>query len=156
MVNRVPPAIFDIAAFAALDWICTGIVIGCAMNSPAALGEALLRSASDAIVATGRDGHITYWNPGAERIFGSSAEEAAGQSLDIIIPENLRARHWQGFRHMMATGTSRYGQGDLLSVPALTRDGRRISVEFTIVLLREGGREVSGSGAVKRDVTKRV
>jgi PAS domain S-box-containing protein len=125
------------------------------MNIPAALGEALLRSASDAIVATDREGRVTFWNPGAERIFGFSAEEVAGQSLDIIIPENLRARHWEGFRRTMATGTSRYGHGDLLSVPALTRDGRRISVEFTILLLRDGQDEVAGTVAVMRDVTKR-
>ena len=125
------------------------------MNIPAALGEALLHSASDAIVATDREGRITFWNPGAERIFGFTAEEAAGQSLDIIIPENLRARHWEGFRHTMATGTSRYGHGDLLSVPALTRDGRRISVEFTIVLLQAASREVTGTVAVMRDVTRR-
>ena len=108
------------------------------MNTPAGLGEALLHSASDAIIATDRDGHITFWNPGAERIFGFTAGEAIGQSLDLIIPENLRARHWSGFRHTMATGTSRYGHGDLLSVPGLTKDGRKISVEFTIVLLRDG------------------
>ncbi|UPJ51493.1 PAS domain S-box protein [Bradyrhizobium sp. 200] len=125
------------------------------MNIPAGLGEALLRSASDAIIATDRDGRITFWNPGAERIFGFPAAEAVGQSLDLIIPENLRARHWSGFRHTMETGTSRYGQGDLLSVPGLTRDGQRISVEFTIVLLRNGAQETTGTVAVMRDVTKR-
>ncbi|NOJ47436.1 PAS domain S-box protein [Bradyrhizobium archetypum] len=125
------------------------------MNMPGGLGEALLRSASDAIVATDRDGRITFWNPGAERIFGFTANEAAGQPLDIIIPENLRARHWEGFRHTMATGTSRYGHGDLLSVPALTKDRQRISVEFTIVLLRNDRQEVAGTVAVMRDVTKR-
>jgi PAS domain S-box-containing protein len=125
------------------------------MNVPADLAEALLRSASDAIIATDRDGRITFWNPGAERIFGFTAGEAVGQSLDIIIPENLRARHWSGFRHTMATGTSRYGHGDLLSVPGLTRDGARISVEFTIVLLRDGAQETIGTVAVMRDVTKR-
>ena len=125
------------------------------MTIPAGLAEALLHSASDAIVATDREGRITFWNPGAERIFDFTAEEAAGQSLDIIIPENLRARHWEGFRHTMATGTSRYGHGDLLSVPALTKDGRRVSVEFTIVLLRDGRGEVAGTVAVLRDVTKR-
>src|SRR3954469_13039066 len=124
------------------------------MNIPAGLAEALLHSASDAIIATDRDGRITFWNPGAERIFGFTAAEATGQSLDLIIPENLRARHWSGFRRTMATGESRYGHGDLLSVPALTRDGRRISVEFTIVMLRNGA-EVTGTVAVMRDVTKR-
>ncbi|WP_213287787.1 PAS domain S-box protein [Bradyrhizobium sp. sGM-13] len=125
------------------------------MNIPAGLGEALLQSVSDAIIATDREGRITFWNPGAERIFGFTGGETIGQSLDLIIPENLRARHWAGFRHTMATGTSRYGQGDLLSVPALTRDGRRISVEFTIALLRNASQEVAGTVAVMRDVTKR-
>ena len=124
------------------------------MNRPEQLGEALLASLSDAIVATDREGRIVFWNPGAERIFGFTQGEAVGQSLDLIIPENLRARHWEGFRHVMATGTSRYGDGDLLSVPGLTRDGRRISVEFTIVMLRVGD-EVTGTVAVMRDVTKR-
>jgi PAS domain S-box-containing protein len=124
------------------------------MNRPEQLGEALLAGSSDAIVATDRDGRIIFWNPGAVRIFGFAQSEAVGQSLDIIIPENLRARHWEGFRHTMATGTSRYGDGDLLSVPGLTRDGRRISVEFTIVMLREGD-AVTGTVAVMRDVTKR-
>jgi PAS domain S-box-containing protein len=125
------------------------------MKIPAGLGDAVLHSASDAIIATDREGFITFWNPGAERIFGFTAAEATGQSLDLIIPENLRARHWAGFRHTMATGTSRYGHGDLLSVPGLTRDGRRISVEFTIVLLRNEAQEVTGSVAVMRDVTRR-
>ena len=125
------------------------------MNIPAALGEALLHSASDAIIATDREGRIIFWNPGAERIFGFTAGEAVGQSLDLIIPENLRARHWSGFRHTMATGTSRYGHGDLLSVPGLTRGGARISVEFTIVLMRDGTQAVTGTVAVMRDVTKR-
>jgi PAS domain S-box-containing protein len=125
-----------------------------AMNRTDRLAQALLESPSDAIVATDRDGRIAFWNPGAERIFGFTSAEAVGQSLDLIIPENLRARHWEGFRHTMATGTSRYGHGDLLSVPGLTREGRRISVEFTIVLLREG-EQVTGTVAVMRDVTKR-
>ena len=125
------------------------------MNIPSGLADALLNSASDAIIATDREGRITFWNPGAERIFGFTAAETSGQSLDLIIPENLRARHWSGFRHTVETGTSRYGHGDLLSVPGLTRDGRRISVEFTIVLLRNEAQAVTGTVAVMRDVTKR-
>lgn len=122
--------------------------------TPPGLAEALLTSASDAIIATDRDGIVTYWNPGAVRIFGFSSHEAIGQSLDFIIPENLRARHWEGYRHTMATGESRYGAGDLLSVPALTKSGARISVEFTIVMLRDGRGLPDGTVAVLRDVTK--
>jgi PAS domain S-box-containing protein len=125
------------------------------MNIPSGLGDALLGSGSDAIVATDREGVITFWNPGAARIFGFTAGEAVGRSLDLIIPENLRARHWSGFRQTMESGTSRYGHGDLLSVPGLTKDGRRISVEFTIVLLRSETQAVAGTVAVMRDVTKR-
>jgi len=119
------------------------------------LGNALLASASDAIIATDREGLITFWNPGAERIFGFSATEVVGQSLDLIIPENLRTRHWTGYRHAMATGESRYGHGDVLAVPGLTKDGRRISVEFTIVMLRDTQHRPAGTVAVLRDVTKR-
>ena len=117
--------------------------------------EAILSMSSDAIIATDRAGIITFWNPGATRIFGFASGEAVGQSLDIIIPENLRKRHWDGFRHTMATGTSRYGDGDLLSVPGLTKDGRRISVEFTIAVLRDEQQAPAGTVAIMRDVTKR-
>src|SRR5262245_44356213 len=96
------------------------------------LADALLQNQSDAIVATDRAGRITCWNPAAERIVGFTRSEAEGQSLDIIIPENARKRHWDGFNKVMETGESRYGHGDVLAVPALAKDGRRISVEFTI------------------------
>jgi PAS domain S-box-containing protein len=125
------------------------------MPTPDGIAQALLENASDAIVATDREGRITFWNPGAVRIFGFSAEEAAGQLLDLIIPENLRARHWKGFHHVMATGMSRYGDGELLSVPALTKDGRRISVEFTIVMLHDDRKQAAGTVAVMRDITRR-
>ena len=120
----------------------------------ARLADALLASASDAIIATDRDGLVTFWNPGAVRIFGFSSDEALGQPLDFIIPENLRARHWAGYRNTMVTGESRYGEGDLLSVPALTKSGQRISVEFTIVMLRDERGLPDGTVAVLRDVTR--
>src|SRR5580692_5688609 len=96
------------------------------------IAQALLATPSDAILATDRDGVIRFWNPGAELIFGLPAEAAIGQTLDLIIPENLRARHWQGWRQAVTAERSRYGAGELLAVPAITADGRRISVEFTI------------------------
>ena len=73
----------------------------------------------------------------------------------LIIPESLRARHWAGYNRVMATGESHYGQGDLLSVPGLTKDSRCISVEFTIVLLHDNGQRPVGTAAILRDVTKR-
>ncbi len=118
------------------------------------LGDAILATASDAIIATDRGGKVTFWNAGAERIFGFGGAEALGQSLDLIIPENLRERHWRGYDRVMATGESRYGHGDLLSVPGLTKDGRRISVEFTIVLLKDEQDRPAGTAAILRDVTR--
>lgn len=126
-----------------------------AVSLPHGLIEAILGTASDAIIATDADGFISFWNAGAVRIFGFTAEEAVGSSLDLIIPESLRARHWAGYNRVMATGESRYGQGDLLSVPGLTKDDRRISVEFTIVLLHDKARRLVGTAAILRDVTKR-
>lgn len=125
------------------------------MNVPDGLAEALLTMESDAIIATDHAGIIRFWNPGATRIFGFSVDEAMGQSLDLIIPPNLRARHWEGFHRVMATGESHYGHGDLLSVPAQTKSGQRISVEFTIAVPRDQARRPSGTVAILRDVTKR-
>ena len=99
------------------------------MVSSELLAEAVLRARSDAIVAADRDGIIRFWNPGAERIFGYAENEAIGRSLDLIVPERLRQRHWEGYRRTMQTGKSRYGDGDVLSVPALHKNGARWTLE---------------------------
>ncbi len=119
------------------------------------LGRAVLGAASGAIVAVDGEGVIRFWNPGAERLFGFAAAEAVGRPVDLIIPEPQRARHWAGFRRVMETGESRYGQGDLLAVPGLRKDGDRVSLEFTIVPLRDETGRVEGMAAVLRDVTRR-
>jgi PAS domain S-box-containing protein len=125
------------------------------MTSREELGTALLSSAGDAIVAADEEGIIRFWNPGAERIFAFTAAEAVGRSLDMIIPERLRERHWQGYRQVMTTGRSRYGAGDLLAVPGLRKDGTRVSLEFTIAPLRGTDGRMMGLVAVLRDVTAR-
>jgi len=119
------------------------------------IGEAVLSTHSDAIIEAGRDGIIGFWNPGAERIFGFTSNEAVGHSLDLIIPERLRQRHWDGYDRTLRTGESRYGAGDVLAVPALRRDGTTISVEFTVVPLKNEKDEMTGMVAIIRDVTKR-
>ncbi len=123
--------------------------------SAAALGEAILRSEADAVIAADRDGIIHLWNPGAVRLFGYAGDEALGRSLDLIIPERLQARHWAGYRHVMETGESRYGRGDVLAVPAVRKDGSRVSLEFTITPLRDEDGRMVGMVAVMRDVTTR-
>src|SRR5690606_33628213 len=70
------------------------------------VGAALIEQIPDAVIYADRDGAIRIWNDGAARIFGFSREEALGRSLDIIIPERLRARHWRGYAKMMRTGES--------------------------------------------------
>ncbi|KAA1056675.1 PAS domain-containing protein [Azospirillum argentinense] len=119
------------------------------------LGLALLNSPAEAIAYSDREGIIRFWNAGAERVFGFTADEALGQSLDIIIPDRQRQRHWDGYDQVMKTGESRYGSGDLLSVPATRKDGTRISVEFTIVPLKDADGAMLGMAAVMRDVTAR-
>ncbi len=94
------------------------------------------------------------WNAGAERLFGHPAARALGQSLDLITPEPFRARHWAGYRHVMQTGATKYGT-QLLRVPALHADGRRISVAFTVGLLKDQAGTVEGIFAILRDDTER-
>ena len=118
-----------------------------------ALANALLTTASDAIIAADKDNIVRFWNPGAERIFGYSGTEAIGQSLDIIIPERLRKRHGDGYRLVMAGGKSRYGHGDILAVPGIKKDGTPISVEFTIIPLLDEAGSINGVAAIMRDVT---
>jgi PAS domain S-box-containing protein len=114
----------------------------------------LIADMPDAVVYADASGTIQAWNRGAERIFGYSEAEAIGQTLDIIIPVNLRQRHWDGFHKTMETGHTRYHEGQTLSVPALRRDGSRISVDFTIVPFTDDAGRLTGIAAVMRDVTK--
>ena len=115
----------------------------------------LARDCSDAIVYADAKGAIGFWNRAATRIFGYEEREALGASLDLIIPERLRARHWQGYEEVMGGRPSRYADGALLAVPALRKDGRQISVEFTIVPFHDAGGALVGIAAVMRDVTER-
>jgi PAS domain S-box-containing protein len=125
------------------------------MNFDETLAKAVLASRSDAIVASDEKGTITFWNSGAERIFGFTSKEALGQSLDIIIPEQLRERHWVGYREVMGGRKSRYGEGDILAVPAIRKDGSRISIEFTIAPMHDESGRMTGMASILRDVTKR-
>jgi PAS domain S-box-containing protein len=122
---------------------------------PDRFARALLDGMPDAIVYADAAGLIQVWNAGAVRMFGFAAAEALGQTLDLIIPPTLRARHWQGFQETMRTGHTRYGDGQILAVPAIRKDGTRLSVEFTIVpfIAEDGG--MAGIAAIMRDATAR-
>ena len=117
------------------------------------LGQ-LVAAVGDAIVVTDASGAITLWNPAAERMFGFSRSEAVGRSLDLIIPERLRHRHWEGFHKTMLTGQTRYGT-DLLRVPAVDKTGRALSIAFTVALLHSADGKPAAIAAIIRDETIR-
>ena len=114
----------------------------------------IVEKAADAIIFADTEGIIRLWNSGAEAIFGYSAEDAIGETLDLIVPEKLREKHWEGYSKVMETGVTQYGS-DLLSVPALKNDNSRLSVEFTIVLLKNDSGKPIGTAAIIRDVSER-
>jgi PAS domain S-box-containing protein len=114
----------------------------------------LVAAVGDAIVVTDASGAITLWNPAAERMFGFPASEALGRPLDLIIPERLRNRHWEGFHKTMLTGQTKYGT-DLLRVPAVDKGGRTLSIAFTVALLPAADGKPAAIAAVIRDETSR-
>ena len=108
----------------------------------------------DAVIVADPDGNIVEWNAAATRIFGFSEAEALGHSLTLIIPERLRHRHNVGFDKSMQTGTTRYGS-QLLKVPAIHKDGRTLSIAFSVAMLSDKNHKVTGVAAVIRDETAR-
>jgi PAS domain S-box-containing protein len=118
------------------------------------LCEKIVEQSPIAIIVGDREGIMRLWNAGAETIFGWSAAEAIGKSMDMIIPEKHRQRHWEGYDKVMASGVTKYGR-NLLAVPAMAKDGRRISIEFNVVLLKDADGRVLGIAAILQDVTAR-
>ena len=116
--------------------------------------QQLLDDSPDGILIADKDGIIRFWNSGATLIFGHTAQETLGQSLDLIIPENLQGRHWEGYWRVMASGETKYKTG-LLSFPGRCRDGSRVSLEFSMVLLRDASGAMYGCASIMRDVTQR-
>jgi PAS domain S-box-containing protein len=113
-----------------------------------------LNESQDAILIADREGIIRYWNAGAERILGFTAAEALGQSLDLFIPEKLRGRHWEGYYRVMASGETKYKTG-LLASPGTRKDGSQVSLEFSMVLLKDENGAMQGCASIMRDVTER-
>src|SRR5215208_5042396 len=116
--------------------------------------ESFAQAAGDAIIAAAPDGSIVLWNPAAERIFGYTEKEALGQSLDLIIPQRFRERHWEGYRQVMRTGQTRYGV-DVLRVPAAHKDGRALSIAFSVALVSSQKGAIEAIVAIVRDETER-
>jgi PAS domain S-box-containing protein len=115
----------------------------------------ILDGSPDAVLICDRAGIVRYWNAAAERVFGFSATEALGASMNLIVPERVRLRHWAGWEAAMTRGVTRYAEGQLLAVPALHKDGRQISIEFSIQLLKDADGQIEWVVAIVRDVTER-
>jgi PAS domain S-box-containing protein len=122
---------------------------------PEDLAARILDGSPDAILVCDHKGTLRYWNRGAERVFGFAPTEALGASMDLIIPERLRPRHWARWETVTRTGVTAYADGRLLAVPALHKDGRQISIEFSIQLLKDRNGQVDWVVAFVRDVTDR-
>jgi PAS domain S-box-containing protein len=124
------------------------------MEQHSQLAERVLESTADALIYADRSGTIARWNPAATALFGYSVDEALGQSLDLIIPEHLRAAHWRGFETAMTAGVMKL-QGRPTLTRASHKSGRKLYVEMTFAIVKDAG-AVIGSVAVARDVTERV
>lgn len=125
------------------------------MNGQPDLDALILDDVADALIYADRAGTIVRFNRAASALFGFSMDEARGQNLDLIIPEHLRAAHWKGFEAALASGTMKLAGRPTLT-RALHKDGRKLYIEMTFALVRNGDGEVLGSVAMARDVTERV
>jgi PAS domain S-box-containing protein len=125
------------------------------MEDPSQLADRILDQIADAVVYADRSGAIIRWNRASAALFGYSADEALGQSLDLIIPEHLRAAHWGGFETAMTKGVMKL-QGRPTLTRALHKSGRKLYVEMTFAIVKDHEGEVLGSVAMARDVTERI
>jgi len=126
------------------------------MGGQSKLADAILDQVADAVICADRSGAVIRWNRACTALFGFSAEEALGQSLDLIIPEHHRAAHWSGFDAAMTKGALKL-QGRPTLTRALHKSGRRIYVEMTFAIVKgDAGSEVLCAVGMARDVTDRV
>ena len=118
------------------------------------LFQAIVEQAADAIIFANRDGAIQVWNRGAELVFGYSAGEVVGNSLDVIIPERLRRAHWEGFHKAIKTGQTKYGNR-VLTTRSVHKDGSKLYLDLSFALVRDQAGAVTGALAIGRDCTVR-
>lgn len=118
------------------------------------LAQLLVDQSPDAIIYAGKEGTVQVWNTAAATMFGFSREEAMGQSLDIIIPEQFREAHWAGFNRAIETGVTKLG-GQALPTRAMRAGGENFYIEVAFSLVRDDSGVVIGALANARDITER-
>ena len=127
------------------------------MNETAAiesrLDRALVEQSPDAIIFADPEGTVRVWNARAERMFGYSAAEAIGRNLDFIIPEHLRARHWEGYARAIAAGRTRPDARPMLT-RATHKDGSKLYAEFAFGIVTDASQRVLGAIATARPAAK--
>lgn len=112
-----------------------------------------MEQAPDGVIFADREGVIRLWNARAEEIFGYAASEASGRSLDLIIPQHLRAAHWRGYRDAIAAGRTR-SDGKPMLTRATHKDGSKLYVELAFGIVRDEQHGVLGALATARQASK--
>jgi PAS domain S-box-containing protein len=113
--------------------------------------HSIIQNYSDAVIALDNDYKIFFWNKGAERIFGYSADEMLGKTVDPIIPEELKKK---GELEWLFQETLRKGYIENYETERVTKDGRRIIVNLSRSLIKDESGEILGSIAIVKDITK--
>lgn len=119
-----------------------------------AIAQAALAPGPHAVISADRDGIIRDWNEIAEHIFGHSAGQAIGQTLDLIVPKEERADHWRGFRRVIATGVLNYRPDHVLDIEGLRRDGTRVMLDAALIGIADEAGGLVGITAVMREVDR--
>jgi len=109
-------------------------------------------TASDAIITADSHGDITYYNPGAERIFGYAFQEVRGKPLTVLMPERLREAHRTGLARYLATGEARV-VGRTVELVGQKRDGAEFPLELSLASWKRG--PAFAFTAIVRDITER-
>jgi PAS domain S-box-containing protein len=117
------------------------------------LYQAIVEQAPEATIFADRDGLIRLWNARAEEMFGYAASEAVGRSLDLIIPQHLRAAHWQGYHRAIAAGRTR-SDGKPMLTRATHKDGTKLYVDVAFAIVRDERDRVLGALATARKSSK--
>lgn len=128
--------------------------MGLSEELKASLLVTLMEQGSDALIYADKEGIIQVWNHGAENIFGHAPAEAIGQSLDIIIPEKLRAAHWKGFHAALESNTMKY-KDQVMTTRAVHKDGSTRYVDLSFFMTHDDQGQPLGSLSLARNVTER-